>query len=1220
MKQSLESAVSNSLKKIPVLLKESQRMLKEKLRQETTQASFSMLFRFAKAQDYIFMSLGIISTSIFSSLPLVFIIKIGDIVESISNYKNESENFYEEQKEIAMLLIGLGTLTVFMSWLSIVSFMKLGMSQGTYWKNGYFGAVINRPIKWFEKYKIKEISKSIDQDCNLIELAVGEKLMFFISSIISFIGSWVLAFYTNLQLSGIGLCVIPIQLVVSYIVTIYKTSNLKNPDSYSKDNHAQNIAEESFNGIKTIVSHNSQEIIARAYQSKLITFPKSCSFYAGFPLLAYPFVIIFGFSAVLFYATQCVIINTRENIVNGSPIEAKQIVIVFLSVAMSVFNLGIGTSCFYQIKTGISAAANANLIIKTMKRYDGPKRATSINGMIEFTDVRFYYPSKKNIEVLKGINFNVNPGETLAIVGKNNSGKSTIIQLIEGYYQCTSGKISIDGTDIKDYNLSDLREFIGLVTHKPILFNTSILENIKIGSKFKSDNDIHTAAIKVGAEEFINVLPEKYETYIGPNGAQLSSEHKQQISIARAVVKNPKIFLIDKATSELDPKAAHRVQKILDKVIKGTTTIIIPHRLSTIKNVDKIILIESGKIADIGTYEQLSKSKGIFQWLLMTQKKIDSDTEKSLKSLVSIGVPLEQQVIPIEPSSPGKVLRRILIGLRKYWVWLILVSITSLISGATFPVFGLFFSKSISFILKIQNTDNPEYIRETIIYMLITTTVCLFSLTILNVSLIRIKSLYSYDLRLQVFKSLLFYEQKFYDKPENSIKDLIFNLNTGCENIANVGSPILALKLLILSSTGMCISIMMQYNMVLSLIILALLPFAVLFHVKSEILRVSGFASYNLQDTSDLIKEALTDIKTIHSINRQDYYHDLYMAKVAKENKATSQSANINGIVFGVKVLLFYSMIALVIWYGAYQIQKTSLNIDDMLVFIFCILFSFWNFIILRSLTPDVKAGIISGKELYRIMDYELKPAKTGSFESIYGSYELKDVIFKYDNSLVILKSISFKLDCGKSLGVVGSPLSGKSTLALLLSRFYEATSGEILIDGRPISHYNLRHLRESICWVGKDPVLFKGTLLVNMKLARSGLGIQEALNALEKAQASDVIQLYGLENDLEIYEEKLTLGQKQKIAIARTLTRRPKVLILDESIHALDVGTQLKIMNEIRQEKLTLIAVSARADTVKGLDEILVIEQGSIVERGSYEELITIPNGCYKKLYQASD
>ncbi|CAG5131708.1 unnamed protein product, partial [Candidula unifasciata] len=237
----------------------------------------------------------------------------------------------------------------------------------------------------------------------------------------------------------------------------------------------------------------------------------------------------------------------------------------------------------------------------------------TISGDIQLRDVHFHYPTRPEVEILKGINIHVRPGQTAALVGMSGCGKSTIVSLIQRYYDPTEGSIIVDGLDVRQYNLKSLRSMISVVSQEPVLFDRTIRENIVYGLEQEVPMaDVIAAATTANAHSFITNLPDGYNTMVGEKGTQLSGGQKQRVAIARALIRNPKILLLDEATSALDTESEKAVQTALDKAREGRTSIVIAHRLSTIQNANIIYTMENGRVVESGTHQELLAKKGAY--------------------------------------------------------------------------------------------------------------------------------------------------------------------------------------------------------------------------------------------------------------------------------------------------------------------------------------------------------------------------------------------------------------------------------------------------------------------------------------------------------------------------------------------------------------------------------------------------------------------------------
>jgi len=286
-------------------------------------------------------------------------------------------------------------------------------------------------------------------------------------------------------------------------------------------------------------------------------------------------------------------------------------------IGFSIQGLG---EIYSQIQRSVGASERVLDILSESDESSESTRAIRLNGSIDFENVSFAYPTRKEINVLKGLSFSIKPGEKVALVGQSGAGKSTIISILMRFYNISEGSIKADGVDIKQYELGAYRQNIGIVPQEIILFGGTIEENIAYGKPGARHDEIVEAARKANALEFIETFPEKFQTVVGERGIKLSGGQRQRIAIARAILKDPAILILDEATSSLDTHSESLVQNALEKLMEGRTSIIIAHRLSTIKKVDRIFVIQEGKLAEMGSHAELSNAdNGIYSNLLKVQ-------------------------------------------------------------------------------------------------------------------------------------------------------------------------------------------------------------------------------------------------------------------------------------------------------------------------------------------------------------------------------------------------------------------------------------------------------------------------------------------------------------------------------------------------------------------------------------------------------------------------
>ena len=382
------------------------------------------------------------------------------------------------------------------------------------------------------------------------------------------------------------------------------------------------IAEEVLGSIRTVISFNGQRQESKRYETALANGKRdgiAKSLYTGVGMAITFFVMFSSYGLAFWYGSTLIV---------DGVIERGTVFTVLFAVMMGSFALGNAGPQIAVLAGAKGAAASIFEIIDNRPtidpyRTDGAQPEAA-KGEIQLTNVHFAYPARSEVAVLDNVTFTVRPGEKVALVGSSGCGKSTIVSLLLRYYDVQSGSITIDGTRISDLNVRWLRRTIGVVSQEPVLFEATIAENIRLGRRNISTTQMETAARAANAHTFIQTLPHGYETRVGERGVQLSGGQKQRIAIARALIRDPKILLLDEATSALDGESEAIVQQALDAAQQGRTTIIIAHRLSTVRNADKIIAMDGGRVVETGTHADLMQAKGLYHKLVTSQVFVDT--------------------------------------------------------------------------------------------------------------------------------------------------------------------------------------------------------------------------------------------------------------------------------------------------------------------------------------------------------------------------------------------------------------------------------------------------------------------------------------------------------------------------------------------------------------------------------------------------------------------
>jgi len=463
-------------------------------------------------------------------------------------------------------------------------------------RNRLFAHILNLPIGYFNKESSGLILSRIMYDSEVLSGLMSNVLKAFVLEVPTIIFLLGIAFYRRWDLTLMTLSVLPF---IAYSTRkIGRDVRKKRKEAQRKLSFLTQRIGESILGVRIIKIFNREKTRVgkftdenQRYYRELLRVER----YKEATKLITEIVTGLGISIILWYGGNMVV---KGVITTGD----------FASILVAIYMLFTPTKKIGEAYTSLqeirASIERVDALLDVKQEESGDIKLVEFKSSIVFENVSFVYPGRKT-PVLKDLNLEIKCGEIIAIVGQSGMGKSTLIDLIPGFHKVSGGKITIDGIDIYTTELRSLRELIGIVSQDIILFNDTIKENIAFGKNGVTDNDIIEAAKLSYADEFIQELPEKYDTVIGERGLKLSGGQKQRVAIARAILKNPPILILDEATSSLDSVSEGIVQQALEKVMKGRTTIVIAHRLSTIKHANRIVILDKGKISDIGTHEQL---------------------------------------------------------------------------------------------------------------------------------------------------------------------------------------------------------------------------------------------------------------------------------------------------------------------------------------------------------------------------------------------------------------------------------------------------------------------------------------------------------------------------------------------------------------------------------------------------------------------------------------
>ncbi|XP_057417279.1 ABC transporter B family member 21-like isoform X2 [Lotus japonicus] len=900
--------------------------------------------------------------------------------------------------------------------------------------------------------------------------------------------------------------------------------------------------------------------------------------------------------------------------------------------------------------------------------YDSTGRQLDdISGDIELREVCFSYPSRPNEVIFNGFSISISSGTTAALVGQSGSGKTTVVSLIERFYDPQAGEVLIDGINLKVFQLKWIRQKIGLVSQEPILFTCSIKENIAYGKDGATDEEIRAAAELANAANFIHKFPHGLETMVGVHGTQLSGGQKQRIAIARAILRDPRILLLDEATSALDAESERAVQETLDRIMINRTTIIVAHRLSTIRNADIIAVIHQGKVVEKGTHAELTNDPdGPYSQLIRLQEIkreseqhgendmdrqenfVDSTRESSQRisfprslSRESSGIgnsshhssriynDIPTTLFPSATSDPPSdvpILRLAYLNMPEIPM-LLLGTVAAAANGAILPAVGLLVSIMIDTFFEPADELRKDSKFWALIFVALSVASFLFYplrtyfFAVSGSKLIR-------RVRLMCFEKIIHMEAGWFDKDENSSGELGARLSTDAVSIRTLVGDALGLLVQDISTAITALVIAFEANWQLSLIILVLLPLLLL-NGYLQIRSMQGFstdAKKLYEEASQIANDAVGNIRTVSAFCAEEKVMELYQKKCVGPFQTGIRQGLVSGTGFGLSLFLLFSVYACSFYAGAQLVENGKATISE----VFRVFFSLTMAAVALSqssfMAPGVSKAKSSAASIFAILDQKSKidPSDESgmTFQDVKGEIEFHHVTFKYPTrpNVHIFRDLSLRIHSGQTVALVGESGSGKSTVISLLQRFYDPDSGQITLDGTEIQKLQLKWFRQQMGLVSQEPVLFNDTIRANIAYGKGGDAATEAeiIAAAELANAHKFISSLQQGYDTVVGERGIQLsgGQKQRVAIARAIVKSPKILLLDEATSALDAESEKVVQDALDRVRVdrTTIVVAHRLSTIKGADSIAVVKNGIIVEKGKHETLLN-KGGTYASL-----
>uniref|UniRef100_H2ZR88 Bile salt export pump n=1 Tax=Ciona savignyi TaxID=51511 RepID=H2ZR88_CIOSA len=1232
--------------------------------------NYYKIFRYADNLDYLLLFIGTISAAVHgASLPVMFIF-FGDMTNTFVDFGSFSEcnfsyvlcmelgvipnnttpayllkNAQDIQGQMAQyslyytyLAIGI----IFFASAQVCCWMMQAVRQVRKIRILFFKSILRQDISFFDLNSAGELNTRLADDISKIQDGISDKVSISIQMLCRAIAGLIIGFVYGWQLALVILAVSPLLIVSAGVMFRIATAFTKKElDAYAK---AGAVAEEVISSIRTVVAFDGQAKECERYEENLeaarkVGIQKGITSGAG---LGTVFLIMFSTYGLAFWYGSTLVFS-------GVPgFDVGTMLTTFFGVLIGAFSLGGAGSNMEYFAAAKAAAYKVFEIIDRVPEIDSMSddghKPDRVHGKIEFKNVDFTYPSRLDVQILHGVSFVAESGKSVALCGQSGCGKSTCVQLIQRFYDPQNGVVELDGVDIRTLNVRWLREHIGVVSQEPILFDTTIAENIRYGRDDVTDEAIKEATKQSNAYDFIMRLPNKFDTMVGEGGAQMSGGQKQRIAIARAIVRDPKIMLLDEATSALDTESEAVVQAALEKASQGRTTLVIAHRLSTIRNSDKIIGFHDGRSMEEGSHEQLLKvENGIYQNLVHMQSYSAEDAKPDLKRLTSVtsvrsrttsgGDKDDAEEEEEEEDIPDVPFGRV-ISLNKPELFYIIVGcIAAAVNGGIQPCFAILFSEILGV---FALTDPVEQTNRVTLYSLLFVAigVAAFIANILQASsFAKSGEELTSRLRAMGFKAMLRQEIGYFDDHFNSTGALTTRLATdaskvqGCTGV-RAGSAIQSVFAL-----GKCVAlgIAFAYGWQLTLLTLAFVPFMIIAGLLTMKILTgqSGQESKAYEAAGSIATEATLNIRTVASLTREERFYKRYMIALVKPYEQSKKKAVYYGISFGFSQCIVFFAYAATFRFGAWLVDEGLMEFQNVYKCLMAVIFGAFAVGQTSSFAPDYAAARIAANRMFKLLDRvplidsEDKSGQVPKFTQ--GNINFNSIKFFYPTrpDVQVLKGLTNAIKQGQTVALVGQSGCGKSTCIQLLERFYDPVEGIVSLDGKNTQELQITWLRAQMGIVSQEPVLFDRSIADNIRYGDNSrhASMDEVIAAAKNANIHNFIQ--GLPDKYETNVggkgTQLSGGQKQRVAIARALLRNPKILLLDEATSALDAESEKIVQDALDAARAgrTCIVIAHRLSTVKNADVIAVIENGVVVETGTHNELLA-KEGSYFSLVNA--